>query len=330
MPMKYFSASQLRLRKRQFNRFSSVILLSKFVKFLFVALILLVVSLPVITLWVSRDLPTPGKLSTGDIRDSTKITDRNGVQLFSIYKEYNRTYVNLSQIPEHLKNATLVAEDREFYQNKGFSLRGYLRAFKDFIIERKVSGGSTITQQLVKNVLLSPERTFSRKLKELFLSLQVERRFSKDQILEMYLNNVSYGGTSLGVETASDLYFGKKVKDITLAEAAFLAALPQAPSRYSPFTGKNKAYVGRTEYILKQMWQENYISKKQMEEAMQQVSGFTFSAQKPDAIKAPHFVMYVREQLEKRFGSEVVEQGNLQVKTTLDYEIQKKAEEVVF
>lgn len=315
--------------RRRIRSFSGIILLSKVLKALFILLLIMVVVSPVFVILISSDLPTPGKLSSGDIHDSTKIFDRNNNLLFSIYKEYNRTYVSLTQVPEYLKVATIVIEDADFYVNKGFSLRGYARALRDFILFGKVSGGSTITQQLVKNVLLTPERSIQRKLKELILALQVERRYPKNQILEMYLNNVSYGGTALGVETASDLYFGKSVRDLTLGEAAFLAGLPQAPSYYSPLTGKNKAYIVRTKDVLRRMHEEGYISAKQVEEAGKEVDGMVFM-QRKGAIRAPHFVMFVREQLVKLFGEDAVEKGNLTVRTTLDYPLQEKTEEIVF
>ncbi|HVZ67791.1 MAG TPA: PBP1A family penicillin-binding protein [Patescibacteria group bacterium] len=281
-------------------------------------------------LWVSRDLPTPGKLAGGNIKDSTKILDKNGVVLYSIYKDYNRLYVPLNQIPDNLKKATIATEDKDFYTNNGFSVTGLIRGLLlDPILKSRASGGSTITQQLVKNVLLSPERSVTRKLKELILAIQVDQRFSKDQILEMYLNNVPYGGTAVGVEAASNLYFGKHAKELDLAQSAFLAGLPQLPSVYSPYANPgSKAYEGRTQEVLGRMIAEHEITQKQADAAMKEVKGFTFS-QKQGSLKAPHFVQYVRQELAKLYGEAVVESGNLTVETTLDYEIQKDSEDIV-
>jgi len=280
--------------------------------------------------WFSRDLPTPGRLSNSDLKDSTKILDKNGELLHSFYKDYNRTYVTLQEIPEPLRQATIATEDKDFYQNQGFSAFAYLRVIKDFILYRQVTGGSTITQQLVKNSLLEDSgRTPTRKIKELILALQVDKRYSKDQVLEMYLNNVNYGGTARGVETASNLYFAKSAKDLTIAQAAFLAGLPQAPSYYSPYINSDKAYITRTEYVLRRMEEEGYISKKQQEQARGEIKKFVFKQRDQGALKAPYFVMYLREQLIDLYGVKAVENGNLTVKTTLDYKIQKEAEKII-
>lgn len=278
--------------------------------------------------WFSKDLPTPGKLATPDLSNSTKILDKDNDLLFSFYKDYNRIYVSINQIPKILRDATVVAEDAEFYQNQGFSLTGYLRAAKDIVVYRRLTGGSTITQQLVKTVLLSPEKSISRKIKELMLSVEVGRRYSKDQILEMYLNDISYGGTAVGVEAASNLYFGKHVKDLDLAEAAFLAGLPQAPSYYSPYIGIEKSYVARTNYVLDRLAEKGYISELQRKKASSEIQNYKFE-QKDISLKAPHFVMYVRQLLVNLFGENMVEKGNLEVKTTLDYGLQEKSEKIV-
>lgn len=281
-------------------------------------------------LWVSRDLPTPGKLANGDIKDSTRILDRNDKLLYSFYKDYNRIYVTLDQIPETLRTATISVEDRNFYTNRGFSLTGMFRGLVlDPIFRGRATGGSTITQQLVKNALLSPERSGTRKLKELILAIQVDSKYSKDQILEMYLNNIPYGGTAVGIEAASDLYFNKHAKDLTLAESAFLAGLPQLPSYYSPYINKDKTYIGRSAQVLKRMREDGKISKKQEEDSLAAIKKFTFAEAKTEAINAPHFVMYVRQQLVDMFGENLVSNGNLTVKTTLDTDIEHDSEEIV-
>lgn len=281
-------------------------------------------------LWVSRELPTPGKLAGGDLKDSTKILDKEGVVLYSIFKDYNRLYVPLKEVPENLKEATIATEDKDFYTNQGFSVTGLVRGLIiDPIFRRRATGGSTITQQLVKNTLLSPERSATRKLKELILAIQVDKRFSKNEILEMYLNNVPYGGTAVGVEAASNLYFGKHAKELDLAQSAFLAGLPQLPSVYSPYANPgSKSYIDRTQHVLDRMREEGEISRQQQDAAMKEVKAFKFTA-KQGNLKAPHFVQYVKKQLSNLYGDAVVESGNLTVTTTLDYEIQKEAEDIV-
>ncbi len=330
--MPYYGRSKENYSRRRALRNSSslrkIIILNRLVRFAFFGLIGLVVLFLIYFVWISRDLPTPGKLANSDIKDSTKILDKNGVVLYSIYKDVNRLYIPLNDVPKILKQATVSTEDQDFYTNNGFSVRGYLRVVKDILLYRQVTGGSGITQQLVKNVLLSPERSLTRKIKELILSIQVDQRFSKDQILEMYLNNVPYGGTAVGVEAASNLYFGKHVKELGLAQSAFLAGLPQSPTYYSPFSGKDKAYVARTKQVLKRLNEDHMISKKQADDALKEVQNFKFT-QKQGNLKAPHFVQFIREELVKMFGETYVENGNLTVQTTLDYEAQKQAEDIV-
>lgn len=280
--------------------------------------------------WVSRDLPTPGRLANGNIKDSTRILDRNGKLLYSFYKDYNRIYIPLSDIPQNLRNATIATEDKDFYHNKGFSLTGMFRGLVvDPLLKRRATGGSTITQQLIKNTLLSPERSTTRKIKELILAIQVDSKYSKDQILEMYLNNISYGGTAVGIEAASNLYFNKHAKDLSLSESAFLAGLPQRPTYYSPYSSNSKAYISRSQEVLKRLRDDGYISKKQSEDSLKDIQGFTFAHKRTEAIKAPHFVMYVRQKLVEMFGENVVANGNLTITTTADAEISQNAEDIV-
>ena len=326
----YRSPSVYRRRKlRLFGLKTDIFTVGNILRIIFFGLLGAIILFFILVVWYSKDLPTPGKLASPNLHDSTKIMDKNGIVLYSIYKDYNRIYVPLKDIPKSLRDATIAAEDKDFYKNQGFSMIGYLRSVKNLVLNLRVSGGgSTITQQLVKTVLLTSEQSISRKLKELILSVQVDQKYSKDQILEMYLNDVSYGGTAIGVEAASNLYFGKHVKDITPAEAAFLAGLPQAPSYYSPFTGQGKAYVDRTQYVLNQLIASNYITSKQSADYLKEIENYKFSV-KDSSLKAPHFVMYVRDQLIKMFGENMVEKGNLKVTTTLDYNIQKNAEDII-
>ncbi|MFZ5933220.1 MAG: transglycosylase domain-containing protein [Patescibacteria group bacterium] len=275
---------------------------------------------------ILKDLPSPKTLVSRDQEVSTKIYDRNGVLLYKIYKDKNRTLVALSQIPLPVRLATLAAEDAEFYSHAGFSVRGIMRAIVRNLVRGEVSGGSTITQQLVKNALLSSEKTIIRKVREIILSIGVELTFSKDEILEMYLNEVSYGGTAYGIQEASRVYFGKDVQELSLAEAALLAGLPKSPTKYSPFGANPELAFSRQREVLRLMRVNRYISDEQESQALSQT--LTFAPNRTE-IKAPHFVMYVRQILADKYGEEVLEKGGLEVVTTLDYAIQSLAEKVV-
>ncbi|HVT01038.1 MAG TPA: biosynthetic peptidoglycan transglycosylase, partial [Patescibacteria group bacterium] len=263
--MQYYRPPGSSRLSRHRNPLNNVLVWSKLARYALFGVIGLLIFFFVYFLWISRDLPTPGKLAGGNIKDSTKILDKNGVILYSIYKDYNRLYIPLDQIPDNLKKATIATEDKDFYTNNGFSVTGLVRGILlDPILKSRASGGSTITQQLVKNTLLTPERSLTRKLKELILAIEVDQRFSKNQILEMYLNNVPYGGTAVGVEAASNLYFGKHAKELDLAQSAFLAGLPQLPSVYSPYANPgSKAYEARTQEVLGRMISEHEITQKQ-------------------------------------------------------------------
>lgn len=314
-------------RKLGLQNTPRIVLVSRLAKYALFGLIGLIILMFCLFLWYGRDLPTPGKLIAAQTNQSSGIYDRNGTLLYSVYQNQNRMYVNLKDIPKYLQQGTISVEDRYFYTNQGFSITGYLRAALNIVLLRGLSGGSTLTQQLVKNVLLSSEQTIPRKIKELMLSIQVDRKYSKDQILEMYLNDVGYGGSAVGVQAASQLYFNKDVKDLDLAQDAFLAGLPQSPSVYSPFTG-NKYYIQRSQVVLAAMVRDGYITQKQADSALTEVKNMQFS-QNSIGIKAPHFVMYVKQQLIQQFGEQVVEAGGLRVKTTLDYNIEKQAEAIV-
>jgi 1A family penicillin-binding protein len=289
---------------------------------------LLLALLLIFAFWykIIRDLPSPGNLTSRNIEVSTKIYDRNGILLYKIYENKNRTIVPLDKIPQTVQLATLAAEDAEFYEHPGFSVKGIVRALSKDIRTGQINGGSTITQQLVKNALLSSEKTLTRKIKEIILSVEVELTYSKDQILEMYLNEVSYGGTAYGIAEASRQYFGKDVEKLNLAEAALLAGLPKSPSKYSPFGANPELAYGRQEDVLHLMRVNGYITSQQESEAREEKLVFV---ENKTEIKAPHFVMYVRDILADKYGEEAVAKGGLEVITTLDYSIQKMAEAVV-
>ncbi len=269
-----------------------------------------------------KDIPSPTKLTQGSYPVSTKIYDRHGQLLYEIYADQNRTPIPLKKMPKYLLEATIAIEDKNFYHHHGFDTQGILRAFFNNLTGKRLEGGSTITQQLVKVALLTPERTLRRKLKEAVLALATEVLYSKNQILEMYLNHIPYGGTAYGIESAAQLYFHKSAKNLDLAEAALLAGLPQAPSRYSPFINPNKAKI-RQKQVLNRMVAEKFITANQAETAFKEKLKFASPSKK---IKAPHFVMYIRQQLEEKYGLQRVEQGGLRVITTLDLKLQQAAQ----
>ncbi len=273
------------------------------------------------------NLPSPDKIVRQD-GFSTKILDRNGNTLYDIYSDKRRTPVELDSIPLYLRQGTIAIEDKNFYKHSGFDPFGMLRGFSRIFTRGYAQGGSTLTQQLVKNVLLTSDYSVVRKIKEFVLAVQIERKYSKDEILKMYLNEAPYGGTAYGVESASEIYFGKKVADLNLVESAILAGMPQRPTAYSPYSSTPKAYVKRTEEVLRRMREDGYINKDQEKEAVSQVDSVEFKPRGAD-FKAPHFVQYVQKILEERYGEAAVENGGLKVTTTLDLELQEKAQEIV-
>jgi penicillin-binding protein 1C len=271
--------------------------------------------------WYSRDLPDPNALTLREIPQSTKIYDRTGEELlYEISGDEKRTLVTLDDIPDYAEQATIAAEDRKFYQHRGIDVTGLARAV---IFAGTRGGGSTLTQQLVKNAILTNERTISRKMKEIILSLALERRYTKDEILQLYLNEIPYGSTNYGIESASRAYYGKSVQELTIAEAATLAALPQIPTVYLNNPDRLKA---RRDWILESMAELDYITSEELETALAEDSAVDIQL---SGIKAPHFVLWVKEQLVEEYGEKTVEQGGLKVITTLDYEKQQIAEEEI-
>lgn len=273
-----------------------------------------------------QDLPSPKTLVLGQIPQTTKIYDRSGTLLYQVYADQNRTVIPLNEIPKHLQLATVAIEDKDFYKHPGFDLSAIVRSLIANLSGGKLQGGSTITQQLIKSALLTPETSITRKIKELVLAFWAERIFSKQQILEMYFNQVPYGGTAWGVETAAQTYFGKHVKDLDLSESAFLAGIPRAPSIYSPFGTTPTLWKKRQFEVLTRMADLGYITKEQKEEA--QNRELTFRQQQLP-LHAPHFVMYVRDLLIKKYGLPFVERGGLTVVTSLDLTIQEKTQRIV-
>lgn len=276
---------------------------------------------------MSRDLPDPDQLMNREVAETTKIYDRSGkILLYQVHGEQQRTLMSLEEIPDHVKQAAIAIEDKNFYEHEGFSLWAIFRTAITNLVRHQKAGASTLTQQLVKNTVLSPEKTYTRKIKELILAYRLENTYSKDEILQMYLNEIPYGGMAYGVEAASQHYFGKSVTEVNTAEAAVLAALPQAPSYYSPYGPNKERLLSRQRYIINLMKEQGYLTEEEAEKA----SNTKISFKEPgENIKAPHFVMYVQELLAEKYGQRVLEQGGLKIRTTLDWFKQKRAEDII-
>lgn len=282
-----------------------------------------------ILVWISTfEIPDLSAFNERRVAESTKIFDKTGeILLYDVNQDIKRTIVPFEEISRHVKNATIAIEDREFYQHNGIKPKSFLRAVLINTSSLEFSqGGSTLTQQVIKNSLLSSEKKISRKIKEWVLAIKLEKVLSKDEILSIYLNEIPYGGNIYGVEEASGAFFGKKASEVSLAESAYLAALPRAPSFYSPY-GKNRdSLEERKNLVLREMLRNNFINQEEYDEAVKEV--VVFKPRETSSLKAPHFVFFVLDYLQKKYGESVVERGGLRVKTTLDYEIQKKAEEI--
>jgi len=278
---------------------------------------------------IIKELPQPEKIDYFQPVQSTKIYDRTGeILLWEIHGEQNRTVVPSEEIPDYAKKATVAIEDQNFYSHSALDVKAIFRAFFKNLIKGNFSqGGSTITQQLVKNVFLTPEKTIKRKIKEVILSYWIERNYSKDQILTQYLNQIPYGSNAYGIESASKMFLGKKTKDLTIAESAALAALIQSPSYYSPWGSHLEEFLSRKDYVLRQMDVLGFIDKQQLDQALQEK--ISFLSQNIGSLRAPHFTMMVREYLINKYGEDMVENGGLKVITTLDWKFQEKAEAAV-
>ena len=302
-------------------------LISEKIKYFFLGCFITLIIVSIFqSFYFIKALPSPYNIGKTNYPLSTHIYDRNDTLLYEIYREQNRTPVHLKELPAYVVQATIAIEDKDFYRHQGVAIfSGIIRATKEIVINKNLQGGSTITQQLVKTALLTPERTITRKIKEVILALWTEKIYSKDQILEMYLNQVPYGGSSYGIEEASKTYFGKNAKDLTIEEAALLAGLPQAPSLYSPYINPNAATKRRND-VLNSMKNLGYINQelkvKSQDSKIEVLPPKTL-------IQAPHFVFYTKNKLENYYGIKTVEEGGLKVKTTLDYKIQQEAEKIL-
>jgi len=275
-----------------------------------------------------KNLPDPTLFDQRQVAQSTKIYDRSGkILLYELYGEQKRTVVPFDGIPDFVKKATLIIEDDEFYSHPAFDWRSIVRALiKNLTQRRIVQGGSTITQQLAKNAFLSPERTFNRKIKELFLAFRLEKKYDKDEILNLYLNQIPYGSNAYGIEAAAQTFFQKNSGDLNLAEAALLASLPKAPTYYSPWGAHKDELLARKDYILDRMLEDGLIDKEVWEKNKNLELEFAAQA---ISIKAPHFVITVQDYLNNRYGEDFVRSAGLKVITALDWELQQLAEKVV-
>jgi 1A family penicillin-binding protein len=275
---------------------------------------------------IFKDLPSATDLTNKEQIVTTRILDRNGKLLYRFYEDENRTLVSLNYVSDYLKEATIAIEDKDFYKHFGFSPKGIIRAFFSNMTGSSVQGGSTITQQLIKNRLLNNEKTVKRKLRELLLSVVVEGVYSKEQIFEMYLNTVAYGGSTYGIEEASWRYFNKSSHNLSLAEASLLAGLPAAPSVYSPFGSDPELAYARQAEVLRRMVEDGYITELQAEDAKAETLEFN---QDRIEIEAPHFVMYVRKLLAEKYGEDQLYKGGLEVRTSLDLDLQNQVQAIV-
>lgn len=302
--------------------------LFRLIKFFFVLGLIGVFVAVLLALWYIKDLPDPSNILAQGFAESTKIYDRTGKELLYQIGQERRTVISLEELPAHARWATLVAEDADFYKHPGIDVTGILRAAWNDLRNRALEqGGSTITQQFVKNALLSPEKTFSRKFREIVLAFWIETRYTKDEIFAFYLNQIPYGSNAFGIEQASRAYFGKSAKDLTIPESAVLAALPQRPSYLSPYGEHKDELFARKDMIINRMVSEGYITEEEGKQAREAELAFVNGS--ATSLFAPHFVIYIKEYLEEKYGTDLVERGGLEVTTTLDTRIQKAAEEAV-
>ena len=291
-----------------------------------------VLAIGALFVWISTlGIPDLSAFEERRVLQSTKLYDRTGeILLYDLGKDVRRTVVPFNEISHHLKNATIAIEDDQFYNHHGIQPKAILRAGWANFTDGDLlggQGGSTITQQVIKNSVLQREKTLTRKIKEAILAIKIERVLEKDEILSIYLNESPYGGTIYGVEEAAQAFFGKKAREVSLPEAAYLAALPQAPTFLSPYGNNREALDARQRQVLERMKVNNFISEEEYNAALATTT--EFQPQAVTGIRAPHFVMYVREQLVEKFGEEALAERGLRVITTLDWELQKEAERIV-
>lgn len=312
-------------RGKRNKKWKIALTIGKYLAFLFLAGCLFVLFL---FFYYTYDLPRPEKFTETPFIQSTKIYDRTGeVILYDIYGEEKREIVSFEKISDNLKQAVLASEDARFYQHSGIDFEGILRSILiDLKLQSASQGGSTITQQLIRSVYLTRQKSIARKIREIVLSIELERRYSKDQIFSWYLNEVPFGENAYGAESASQTYFHKPASDLSLAEAAVLAALLPAPSYYSPYGLHKAELLQKKDYVLERMQKLGHITEEQMKEAKEEELAFS---EENITIKAPHFVMYVKKYLDEKYGSDYLKEKGLRVYTTLDWDLQEYAEKVI-
>ena len=299
-------------------------------KVIFLAVVLTGIGASFFAYWMATlKMPDFEAFESRKVIQSTKIYDKTGkFLLWDIHQDIKRTTVPLDQISRQLKNATVAIEDSTFYQHHGIDFVGIARAVVANLSSGSIKqGGSTISQQLIKNSLLTRDKSFLRKIKEVILTIKLERSINKDKILELYLNEIPYGGSNYGVEASSQNFFGKPASQLTLAESAYLAALPQAPTYYSPYGNHRNELEDRKNLVLSRMRGLGFITEE--EEAVAKKEKVSFINKGDQSLKAPHFSIFIRSYLESKYGKDVLEQDGLKVLTTLDYNLQSKAEELV-
>ncbi|MBW2167389.1 MAG: penicillin-binding protein 1A [Deltaproteobacteria bacterium] len=275
---------------------------------------------------LTHDLPQISSLENFRPSAVTRIYSSDKVLIAELFAE-KRDPVTLKVIPEYLKKAIITTEDRNFYTHSGIDIKGIIRAIiKDIWAGKFVEGASTITQQLAKTLFLTPQKNLARKLKEAFLAFHLERRYTKDEILELYLNQVYFGSGAYGVESAARIFFNKSVKDLTLAECSLVSAMPKAPSRYSPLVNRDLS-IKRRNIVLKQMLETGIINETEYNNALNET--LNLSKKNKTSLKAPYFVEYVKDFLENIIGSSRLYKGGLTIYTTLSYELQKTAEDAI-
>ncbi|XOB42071.1 MAG: transglycosylase domain-containing protein [Candidatus Nealsonbacteria bacterium] len=324
MPKRRFYRKIYQKDKKGKRRSRSLLILKFFGYFLlffvFISLFLFV--------YYAKDLPRPERFTEKPFIQSTKIYDKTGeILLYDIYGEEKRDVISLDQVPEYLKEAVIVAEDINFYHHFGLDIKGIIRAvLSNLRVGKAIYGGSTISQQLIRSSFLTREKTLKRKVREIILTLELERRYSKDEILEFYLNQVPFGSNTYGVEAACQTYFNKPISEISLPEAAILVSLIRSPSYLSPYGEHKDKLLSRKDYILDRMLKEGYLTQEERDKTKE--SEITF-AKILQPIRAPHFVMYVMEYLKQRYGEDFLKEKGLRVYTSLDWELQEWAEKVI-
>ena len=300
----------------------------KLFKLIFIIIIIAILGIVAVFFYMAKNLPDPKNILKEEFSESTKIYDRKGeILLYEISGQEKRTWVDMETLPVYIKQATITAEDQSFYHHFGIDFVAIIRSsIKNISTLSFSQGGSTITQQFIKNSLLTREKSIKRKIKEVVLAIELEFKYSKDEILEFYLNKVTYGSNIYGIESAAQTFFGKNAKNLTIAEATLLSALLQQPGYFSPYGKHLNELKNRQKFIINSMVSLGYINKSQANEALKQELLFIPFG---NIIKAPHFSLEIKKYLEEKYGEELTKNGGLSVITTIDYELQKEAEKIV-